>query len=383
MLEMNDLTMLAMFMLIILVTGGIMAAMPWLEGRGQCFAVTIPVTAAKDPRLEAERRSYASKVALLAVVCGAGTAAATAMDQTGSATVAVLLASTAALVMAPFVLMLAARKRVRAIKAAEGWHAERQVRVAAIGEADLPRPLSPAFELLHLPVAMLALGLGLAVLPGLPARVPIHFDAAGNANDWVDRGPAVVALPILIIAFMGIVMTAVHLAITRSKRASDPEAPATSAFCYAAFVRANTVLIVVIGLVVNLAFALLPLQFAGIIPLKAWIAAELAVVALAIGWTCWIAVTYGQNGNLAAARLLGSANAEAIDVQARPAMSADEDARWRLGVFYAEADDPAVIVPKRFGMGWTLNWARPASWAMVAGLIALAVIAVLASGALR
>lgn len=383
MLEMNGLLMLVIFMLVLLATGGFMAAMPWFEGRGQCFTVTIPVTAAKDPRLEAERRSYANKVVLLAVACGAIVGTAAAMDPTGHAAVAALLVATVVLVAAPFALMLDARRRVRAIKAAGGWRAERQVRVAAIGETDLPRPLSPAFELLHLPVALLALGLGLALLPGMPARVPIHFDATGNANDWVDRGPAAITFPVLVIAFMAIIMTAVHLAITHSKRANDPAAPATSAFCYAAFARANTLLIVVIGLTVNLAFALLPLQFAGIIPLKAWIAVELVIVALAIGWTCWIAVAYGQNGNLAAARLLGSANAESIDAGTHPAMPADDDARWRLGIFYADADDPAVIIPKRFGIGWTLNWARPTSWAMVAGLIALVTVVVTASGALR
>jgi len=43
--------------------------------------------------------------------------------------------------------------------------------------------------------------------------------------------------------------------------------------------------------------------------------------------------------------------------------------RWRCGglVYYAP-DDPAVFVPKRLGIGQTLNFARPAAWAFL-GLV--------------
>ena len=34
---------------------------------------------------------------------------------------------------------------------------------------------------------------------------------------------------------------------------------------------------------------------------------------------------------------------------------------WR-GIFYSNPDDPALLVPKRFGIGYTLNFGNP--WAM-------------------
>lgn len=33
----------------------------------------------------------------------------------------------------------------------------------------------------------------------------------------------------------------------------------------------------------------------------------------------------------------------------------DNDRYWSGGVFYNNPDDPALFVPKRFGLGWTLN----------------------------
>ena len=40
-------------------------------------------------------------------------------------------------------------------------------------------------------------------------------------------------------------------------------------------------------------------------------------------------------------------------------------------MFYVNPDDASVFLPKRFGIGWTLNFARPAAWATVLGLVAL------------
>jgi uncharacterized membrane protein len=38
------------------------------------------------------------------------------------------------------------------------------------------------------------------------------------------------------------------------------------------------------------------------------------------------------------------------------------DRYWKLGVFYFNPDDSAVLVEKRFGLGYSLNFARPTSW---------------------
>jgi uncharacterized membrane protein len=34
---------------------------------------------------------------------------------------------------------------------------------------------------------------------------------------------------------------------------------------------------------------------------------------------------------------------------------------WR-GLFYVNPSDPRLVVPKRSGLGWTFNFARPIAW---------------------
>ena len=36
---------------------------------------------------------------------------------------------------------------------------------------------------------------------------------------------------------------------------------------------------------------------------------------------------------------------------------------WR-GIFYFHPNDPALLVPKRFGIGYTLNFGNPWCWAV-------------------
>lgn len=44
---------------------------------------------------------------------------------------------------------------------------------------------------------------------------------------------------------------------------------------------------------------------------------------------------------------------------------------WRWGVFYYNPEDPDLMVPKRTGLGYTLNFGHRGSWWILAGLAAM------------
>lgn len=43
---------------------------------------------------------------------------------------------------------------------------------------------------------------------------------------------------------------------------------------------------------------------------------------------------------------------------------------WHLVFFYFAPDDPRIVVKKRLGIGWTINFARPMAIPFLAALIA-------------
>ena len=48
----------------------------------------------------------------------------------------------------------------------------------------------------------------------------------------------------------------------------------------------------------------------------------------------------------------------------------DDDQYWR-GFFYYNPDDPEPFVPKRYGWGWSLNFAHPAAKAIIGALVVI------------
>ena len=47
---------------------------------------------------------------------------------------------------------------------------------------------------------------------------------------------------------------------------------------------------------------------------------------------------------------------------------------WKADLLYYNPGDTAVMVPKRDGLGYTMNFARPIAWIVIAGLLLVAVI---------
>ncbi|MBD8028632.1 DUF1648 domain-containing protein [Ureibacillus sp. Re31] len=46
-------------------------------------------------------------------------------------------------------------------------------------------------------------------------------------------------------------------------------------------------------------------------------------------------------------------------------MEVDEDQYWKGGMFYFNKNDPSIFVEKRFGVGWTINFANPIGYLIV------------------
>ncbi|MCX4751012.1 DUF5808 domain-containing protein [Kitasatospora sp. NBC_01287] len=49
-------------------------------------------------------------------------------------------------------------------------------------------------------------------------------------------------------------------------------------------------------------------------------------------------------------------------------MAPDDDRYWRAGgLFYVNRQDPSLLVAKRFGIGWTVNFGNPRCLLLLVG----------------
>ena len=52
----------------------------------------------------------------------------------------------------------------------------------------------------------------------------------------------------------------------------------------------------------------------------------------------------------------------------------DDDRYWYGDFFYNNSNDPAVFVPKRYGLGWTVNFGQPAGKLILIGTLLLPLV---------
>lgn len=57
-----------------------------------------------------------------------------------------------------------------------------------------------------------------------------------------------------------------------------------------------------------------------------------------------------------------------------PTVFRDDDQYWLAGFLYNNPDDPALFVPKRFGLGRTVNIGHPLGKLIMIGLLLLVVV---------
>jgi uncharacterized membrane protein len=70
-----------------------------------------------------------------------------------------------------------------------------------------------------------------------------------------------------------------------------------------------------------------------------------------------------------------------VPASAAPGPDAEDKNRyWVAGIFYVNANDPALMVRKRYGFGWTLNFGHWISWLILAVPIVIGLLAASAAG---
>lgn len=350
---------------------------PRLMAPGECFSVTIPAAQAHDPAIKAITGRYSL------VTVGVGVLGAVLVGWTG-ATIPLVGAPTAgqvALVLlgallpvaGSFGAMVWARKAVEALKIKRHW-VDAPIEGVAVLDEDLPRPLSMAWDLLYIPVLLWVGVLCAWTYPALPAQVPMQMDLAGQVSRAVAKSPLVGAFPLVFALFMAAVFIVSHWWVLRSRLAVEPDAPHGSALASALFNRAYSQVLVAGGLVlVAVLGTVIPLSLAGVVSLaQAGVWALIVALVFAVA-SVGIAVVYGQSGSRLVRRWQGGQGAG----DGTRAVATTLDGHWHLGVFYVDKDDGALVVPKRFGVGWTLNYGRPGAW-VATGLLVLAVVGLVA-----
>ena len=367
----NDEVQAIMLILVAFIplVGLTMALTPRLQPRGEVFSVSVPTSAWDDPRI---RRLMNRYVAIVIASTALFTVAALALCLMGNAeaSLAVVVVASLALLVIGYGLILRYRAKVQGIKRACGWAAQSQQHVATIGEGveQAPRPISLAWNWLYVPLVALTAAVVAVGYGSMPDAIPMHVDVSGNVTDMVPKSPMVAAFPVALEVFLAAVFAFCHWTVLRSKKGLEPGRPASSSWAYGMFAYAQTTFLLVMGLACTAACGFgMALAMIGIVSMGAAVAVIVGVALLCVIGDLIVGIKYGQSGS------------RVFRMEASDTLLSDDDRFWKLGMLYCNPDDASRCLPQRSGIGWTVNWGRPAAWVMVAAF-ALFVAAFIAIG---
>lgn len=336
-----------------------MALTPRLQPRGEVFSVSVPTSAWDDPRIRRLMNRYVA-IVIAATVLFTVAALALCLMGNAEASLAVVVVASLALMVIGYGLILRYRAKVQGLKRACGWAAQSQQHVATIGEGveQAPRPISLAWNWLYVPLVALTAAVVAVGYGSMPDAVPMHVDVLGNVTDMAPKSPMVAAFPVALEVFLAAVFAFCHWMVLRSKKGLEPGRPASSSWAYGMFAYAQTAFLLVMGLACTAACGLgMALAMIGIVSMGVAVAVIIGVALLCVVGDLIVGVKYGQSGS------------RVFRMEASDTLLSDDDRFWKLGMLYCNLDDASLFLPQRSGIGWTVNWGRPAVWALVVALV--------------
>ena len=201
----------------------------------------------------------------------------------------------------------------------------------------------------------------------LPERFPIHWGFDGRPNGWANRSPAGVLGPLLIAAVVAGSMALFGSLLRRDRHTRGAEAAGAAERRFRRAVLWSLLATEYLLVLVSIQVSLLPLAAAaaGGTAGPPRIAPFVALILLFVITVTIVLARIGRAARLEAAR----------DRVVSQQPGGSPESRWIAGIIYVNPDDPALFVQKRFGIGYTLNFAHPLSW-LILGLSILAPLAV-------
>ena len=353
----ESIAVLGLLITLVPIVGILMAITPYLMPKHECFTVTIPDSAARDPYLIHLKRIFCAitlSVTLLLTIL----AVFLLTSNLEQGFIICIIISTLLLAVGGYILMLAFRRKVQRYKKEQGWHALTQQTTSFVGEEPAPKPISLKWDLLFLPAGIITIAMAVISYPAMPNVVPLQIDFSGAVTTTAEKSPLIAAFPAIVVLFVSLCMVFSHWTIVRSKRGIDASRPALSAWAYGSFARAQSILIVTIGTLLSFLGPLIELTLIGTIRIQDMVGPVLILVMIIVVASCAVSIVYGQNGS----RLLARMNAPTT-------MTKDDDRYWKLGIFYWNPEDASLFLPERFGIGWTVNFGRPLIWIILAAFV--------------
>jgi uncharacterized membrane protein len=328
--------------------------LPSISSPAVPFGVRVPPQRVGDATVVRQTRLYRWRVLLSGIV-------------TGGVGVVVYGATGETLLLPLSVLVLdgvwygcffLANHEIRAAKAAGGWYKDLHQGIAVDTELRTNPPRFPWPWLAPALIIIVATAvIGVISYPSMPDTFAVHYRANGLPNSVAAKSAGSAFSLVFVQIGVTALLAGIAAAIVRSRPDIDPAHPVGSARWYRQYMSLGAKAL--LGLV-----AMIDLGMLG--------SSLLMWTRTVTPWAPLVVALPILTAAVAAVVVLARNNRERQDAEERTGLiHRDDDKNWRGGLFYINREDHALLVPRRFGLGWTLNFGNPRAAMLLAGAAAL------------
>ncbi|AJS61296.1 DUF1648 domain-containing protein [Paenibacillus sp. IHBB 10380] len=216
--------------------------------------------------------------------------------------------------------------------------------------------------LIHFAIIIANIALVLLNYNRFPEILPMKFDFNGQVTRSVYKSYRT----LLGLNCMQIVMTLLFMfinwSILKSKQQINANDPQKSIHQNTTFRRRWSLFIILTGLLIVLLFSFIQLNMMFLLNIEILFIVSISIVSMILIGSLLLSFTTGQGGSRVGGRITPS-NVEPTN----------NDAYWKFWGIYFNPHDPSLFIEKRMGIGWTINFARPMSWFLLLGILAIVI----------
>ena len=344
------------------------AFIPFFVKKTEAFGVYVPLEYSQKAELRKLKKSYALFVLLAGGAVALLYGIVFSIKNFSEETIALWgVGLQLAIIVFSMALYLVNHVKVKKEKRQQGWTAGKKEKIVVDLQFrnDLEMVSGIAF-ILPMIITFGLIGYTLSQYSNLPGQIPVHW-----GTDGPDRFTEKTMFTSISIMLVLLVMQIMFFALNWARKTSGSKIGASqkiqSRERELASRKYGSWLLFISTIAVTLLMGSLQLSI-----IHTELGNALWYMALIVGF---LIVVLG--GTAFYAFKVVKSNPLAGEEQTEPGIiDADSDKYWKAGIFYVNKEDPSVMVEKRFGIGWTVNFGNPKSWLFI--LLPIAVLLLIA-----
>lgn len=363
-MEMTLLFVTVAFLMVLQIT------IPFIVKRTVVFGVTIPVDEIRNEQLLYYKKLYAILTFFISI--GALALYFIWSNDIPSTENHLILAG----LLLPFVILFISMSlyfyfhmKVTTLKREKQWFKDRkQVKVSELNLRTKDEMLPWIVYVVPMVITAGLIVFTLVNYNSLPDQIPTHWGPDGKPDSFMTK----TYLSALTLPLVLLVMNAMFLGINELTRNSGIKLSAgnikASRVRQLRLRKYTSWLLFFISILISMLFTFLQFTtlYENSVSDLMIITMPLAFSALVLIGTILMAIKVGKKDS--------DLDVEVIDEGTGEAINADDDQYWKGGLFYFNPEDPSIFVEKRFGVGWTLNFARPLGYLILVGPLLVIVL---------